>query len=186
LAGSLTVITSKAVGLALKLTFAGQNQLIYPSTYLFLIATGGSILVQMNYFNKALELFSTTLVTPIYYVFFTTACIVASIIFFQGIAESETTNSISIFLGFAVVFLGVLLINKRKGDRDEMSRRLSEGHPLGNLRNVSVIANGATVRTMRGSQTLFDQQNPHVLLPHHEASSPDDVVDFESRASVSP
>lgn len=61
--------------MALKLTFAGNNQLTHMSTYVFGIVVVGCILVQMvghihiepifaltrlqNYFNKALDTFST-------------------------------------------------------------------------------------------------------------------------------
>ena len=43
-----------------------------------------SIVTQMNYLNKALDTFNTAVVTPIYYVLFTTATIVASAILFNG------------------------------------------------------------------------------------------------------
>jgi len=59
--GSLTVLSCKAFGIAVKLTFAGMNQFVYPSTYVFIIVTGVCILTQMNYFNKALSQFSSSM-----------------------------------------------------------------------------------------------------------------------------
>lgn len=59
--GSVSVMAVKAFGIALKLTFAGNNQFTHPSTYVFLIVTTVSILVQMNYFNKALSQFPTNM-----------------------------------------------------------------------------------------------------------------------------
>jgi len=44
---------------------------------------GVCVLTQMNYLNKALDLFNTAIVSPIYYVMFTTFTITASIILFQ-------------------------------------------------------------------------------------------------------
>jgi hypothetical protein len=41
------VPTKQAFGIALKLTFAGNNQLTHPSTYLFGFTVLGCILVQM-------------------------------------------------------------------------------------------------------------------------------------------
>jgi hypothetical protein len=41
------------------------------------------IMTQMNYLNKALDLFNTAIVTPIYYVMFTLLTIIASVIMFQ-------------------------------------------------------------------------------------------------------
>lgn len=58
-AGSVSVMAIKGFGIALKLTLSGNNQLTHPSTYVFGIVTATCILVQMNYFNKALDTFST-------------------------------------------------------------------------------------------------------------------------------
>ena len=49
----------KGFGVAVKLTIAGNNQFTHPSTYVFGIVVATCILVQMNYFNKALDTFST-------------------------------------------------------------------------------------------------------------------------------
>lgn len=57
--GSITVMSVKGFGIALKLTLAGNNQFTHPSTYVFLIVVTVCIMTQMNYFNKALDLFST-------------------------------------------------------------------------------------------------------------------------------
>lgn len=58
--GSITVMGVKAFGIALKLTFAGHNQFSHPSTYAFAIVLVVCILTQLNYFNKALSQFSTS------------------------------------------------------------------------------------------------------------------------------
>jgi len=49
----------KGFGVAIKLTIGGNNQLTHPSTYVFGIVVALCILVQMTYFNKALDTFST-------------------------------------------------------------------------------------------------------------------------------
>jgi hypothetical protein len=59
LVGSISVMAIKGLGVALKLTFAGNNQLNHLPTYVFAIVVGGCIAIQMNYFNKALDTFST-------------------------------------------------------------------------------------------------------------------------------
>lgn len=59
--GSISVMSIKAFGIALKLTFAGNNQFSQPSTYVFMILTAVCILTQMNYFNKALASFPTNM-----------------------------------------------------------------------------------------------------------------------------
>lgn len=51
----------KAFGIALKLTLAGNNQFTHPSTYVFIIVCIVCIMTQMNYFNKALSQFPTSM-----------------------------------------------------------------------------------------------------------------------------
>ena len=59
LVGSVSIMAIKGFGIAVKLTFAGSNQFVYPSTYVFGAVVAGCIMVQMNYFNKALDTFNT-------------------------------------------------------------------------------------------------------------------------------
>lgn len=59
LVGSVSIMSIKGFGVALKLTFGGNNQFTHPSTYVFAIVIVVCIMVQMNYFNKALDIFST-------------------------------------------------------------------------------------------------------------------------------
>lgn len=47
------------------------------------------VLTQMNYLNKALDLFNTAIVSPIYYVMFTMLTILASIIMFNVSATAQ-------------------------------------------------------------------------------------------------
>ncbi|XP_062016113.1 probable magnesium transporter NIPA3 isoform X4 [Rosa rugosa] len=52
LMGSLSVMSVKALGTALKLTFEGKNQLIYPETWFFMLVVTTCVITQMNYLNK--------------------------------------------------------------------------------------------------------------------------------------
>ncbi|KAJ7222072.1 magnesium transporter NIPA-domain-containing protein [Mycena haematopus] len=83
--GSVSVMFVKGFGLAVKLTFAGKNQFIYPSTYVFGLISVGCILIQLNYYNKALDIFSVNIVNPMYYVGFSSATIESA----QALEESQ-------------------------------------------------------------------------------------------------
>lgn len=110
LVGSISVMSVKALGVALRLTFNGHNQLTHLSTYCFGLMVVLCILVQMNYFNRALDQFSTNVVNPIYYVMFTTSTILASVLLFQGFHTTEAA-AVSLLGGFVTTFLGVYLLN---------------------------------------------------------------------------
>ncbi|KAK0623211.1 magnesium transporter NIPA-domain-containing protein [Immersiella caudata] len=116
--GSVSVMAVKAFGIALKLTFAGNNQFTHPSTYVFMIITTVSALTQMNYFNKALSQFPTNIVNPLYYVTFTTATLTASFILYSGFNTTDTVNTLSLLCGFLVTFTGVYLLNLSRHDPD--------------------------------------------------------------------
>ncbi|CAH1420311.1 unnamed protein product [Lactuca virosa] len=52
LVGYLSVMSVKGLGIALKLTFSGTNQLVYPQTWAFTFFVLLCIITQMNYLNK--------------------------------------------------------------------------------------------------------------------------------------
>ncbi|KAI8078637.1 magnesium transporter [Halteromyces radiatus] len=111
LVGSLSIMAIKAFGIAVRLTIAGNNQFTQISTYVFGFMCVVFILTQMNYFNKALDTFSTNVVNPIYFVFFTTATIVASAIMYSGWHTSDAINTVTLICGFLIIFSGVYLLN---------------------------------------------------------------------------
>ncbi|KAL6720423.1 hypothetical protein ACLMJK_002345 [Lecanora helva] len=145
--GSVSVMSAKAFGIALKLTFNGNNQLTHPSTYAFAIVTVCCILTQMNYFNKALSQFSTSIVNPLYYVTFTTATLVASFILFQGFNTTDAVNTLSLLSGFLVIFTGVYLLNLSREDPN--GHKMLNGHVMD-----GVPTDGLTgLQTRRSMQT---------------------------------
>ncbi|GME25038.1 hypothetical protein BKCO1_2200089 [Neofusicoccum parvum] len=145
--GSLSVMAVKAFGIALKLTFAGNNQFSHPSTYAFAIVVVVCVLTQMNYFNKALSQFSTNIVNPLYYVTFTTFTLVASFILFRGFNTTSAVNTISLICGFLVIFSGVYLLNLSRTDPDGTSG-------LANKFGDAVPTDGiATFQTRRSMQS---------------------------------
>lgn len=110
--GSLTVMSCKALGLALRDTISGRsNDFGLWLPYVLIITTIFFIFVQMNYLNKALDIFNTSIVTPIYYVIFTTLVIVASAILFKEWRHMTVENVIGDLCGFSIVIIAVILLN---------------------------------------------------------------------------
>lgn len=60
LAGSLTVAAVKGLGVAVKMTFAGDTQLWRPASWVFAITVASMVLIQLKYLNLALDLFPVT------------------------------------------------------------------------------------------------------------------------------
>ncbi|XP_064968527.1 probable magnesium transporter NIPA4 isoform X1 [Musa acuminata AAA Group] len=119
LVGSLSVMSVKALGIALKLTFSGMNQLIYPQTWAFTIVVLICVVTQMNYLNKALDTFKTAVVSPIYYVMFTSLTILASTIMFKQEWDGQNpTQIVTEMCGFVTILSGTFLLHKTKDMAD--------------------------------------------------------------------
>ncbi|XP_020227727.1 probable magnesium transporter NIPA1 [Cajanus cajan] len=114
LTGSMTVMSVKAVGIALKLTFEGSNQFIYFQTWFFTIVVVGCCLLQINYLNKALDAYNTAVVSPVYYVMFTSFTIIASIIMFKDWATQDASQIATELCGFVTILSGTFLLHKTK------------------------------------------------------------------------
>ncbi|KAL5335689.1 magnesium transporter [Aspergillus crustosus] len=112
--GSVSVMSVKAFGIAVKLTIAGDNQFTHASTYAFALVLVVTTLTQMNYLNKAMSEFPASLVNAMYYVVFTTCTLSASIIFYQGLNTSDWTSIISMMCGFLLNFAGITLLTLSK------------------------------------------------------------------------
>lgn len=109
--GSLTVMGCKGLGIAIKQTLAGDSQLGNPVVWMLLIGGAFCIIIQMNYLNKALDIFNTSIVTPIYYVMFTTFTIIASAILYKEWAMLNAKDALGSVCGFMTIICGVFLLH---------------------------------------------------------------------------
>lgn len=125
LMGSLSVMSVKALGIALKLTFSGMNQLLYPQTWAFTLVVLACVITQINYLNKALDTFNTVVVSPIYYVMFSTLTILASVIMFKDWDGQNASQIVTEICGFITILSGTFLLHKTKDMVEGSSQSLS-------------------------------------------------------------
>ncbi|KAL6517399.1 hypothetical protein OROMI_033100 [Orobanche minor] len=111
LMGALTVVSIKAIGIAMKLTLEGMNQFGYAQTWFFLSVAVICVFTQLNYLNKALDTFSAAIVSPIYYVMFTTLTIIASAIMFKDWSGQNVSSITSEICGFIIVLSGTVILH---------------------------------------------------------------------------
>ncbi|XP_047317319.1 probable magnesium transporter NIPA2 [Impatiens glandulifera] len=112
LTGSLTVMCAKAVGIALKLSFSGSNQFVYFQTWFFSVVVIICCVLQINYLNKALDTFKTAVVSPFYYVMFTTLTILASVIMFKDWDSQNASQIVTELCGFVTILSGTFLLHR--------------------------------------------------------------------------
>lgn len=109
--GSLTVMSCKGLGVAIRETINGKSEMGNWLTWFLLFILIFCVMIQMNYLNKSLDLFNTSIVTPIYYVFFTTFVIIVSAILFREWAFMSVEDAIGCFCGFSTVVIAIFLLN---------------------------------------------------------------------------
>jgi len=115
LLGSFSVACVKGVGLAVKeLNMPDKNIFANPLTYILVIGLILSVSTQVNYLNKALDIFNTSMVTPVYYVMFTTAVLTCSAILFKEWSEVGPQSVIGMLAGFGTIVTGIFLLHAFK------------------------------------------------------------------------
>ena len=104
----------KGLGIAIKEQLEGKPAVQNILTWLCVLTLIVCITVQMNYLNKALDMFNTSVVTPIYYVFFTTSVILASCILFQEWMRMSSKDVLGTLAGFGTIVSGIFLLHAFK------------------------------------------------------------------------
>ncbi|KAG8532489.1 uncharacterized protein KY384_002366 [Bacidia gigantensis] len=134
LIGGLSVVSTQGLGAAIVAQAAGKPQFNQWFLYVLLVFVITTLVTEIIYLNvstkgenalmmkltleqKALNLFNAAVVTPTYYVYFTSATIVTSAILFQGFKGSPT-SIITVVMGFFVICSGVVLLQLSKSAKD--------------------------------------------------------------------
>ncbi|KAJ3058459.1 hypothetical protein HK102_010495, partial [Quaeritorhiza haematococci] len=110
--GSFSVVSTQGFGSAVVYSVANpnDNQFVHWQTYLVIIFVLASGILQIVYLNKALNLFSTAIVTPVYYVIFTFSTLVTSAVLFREFTFSSASSFLTAIIGFCVIVSGVALL----------------------------------------------------------------------------
>jgi magnesium transporter len=87
--------------------------------------------------QKALNLFNAALVTPTYYVFFTSATIITSAILFQGF-KGTPLQIVTVIMGFLQICSGVVLLQLSKSAKDVPDAAVFKGD-LDQVRQVAEV-----------------------------------------------
>nr|CAB3491189.1 unnamed protein product [Digitaria exilis] len=131
LLGSLTVMSVRALGIALKLTFSGTNQLFYPQTWAFALIVATCVSTQINYLNKVIDLFATLTI-------FIDCCV----IMFKDWDHQNPTQIVTEMCGFMTILSGTFLLHKTKDMAD------SPGQSLSTRRQKYASQNGFAIEVM--------------------------------------
>ncbi|KAA8626858.1 RhaT Permease metabolite transporter DMT superfamily [Pyrenophora tritici-repentis] len=137
LIGGLSVVATQGLGAAVVAqasgTYGGQFKQWF--LYVLLVFVVITLLTEIIYLNKALNLFNAALVTPTYYVFFTSATIVTSAVLFQGF-KGTPLQIVTVIMGFFQICSGVVLLQLSKSAKDVPDSAVFKGD-LDQVRTVA-------------------------------------------------
>ncbi|NXX42062.1 NIPA3 protein, partial [Tricholaema leucomelas] len=125
LIGAFSVSSVKGLGIAIKQMLEWKPVYQHPLLYLLLGVLVLSVSTQINYLNKALDTFNTSLVTPVYYVCFTTTVVTCSIILFKEWSSMDMGDIIGTLSGFCSVIIGIFLLHAFKNINITWSQLMS-------------------------------------------------------------
>ncbi|KAH9869369.1 hypothetical protein IAQ61_006575 [Plenodomus lingam] len=139
LIGGLSVVATQGLGAAIVAqasgTYGGQFKEWF--LYVLLVFVIATLLTEIIYLNKALNLFNAALVTPTYYVFFTSSTIVTSAVLFQGF-KGTPLQIVSVIMGFLQICSGVVLLQLSKSAKDVPDTAVFKGD-LDQIRTVAEV-----------------------------------------------
>ncbi|KAK3352602.1 magnesium transporter NIPA-domain-containing protein, partial [Lasiosphaeria hispida] len=115
--GGLSVVCIGGLGAAIIAQSQGVPQFNQWFLYVLLVFIIGTLLTEIVYLNKALNLFNAAMVTPTYYVYFTSTTIITSAVLFQGF-KGSATSIITVVNGFLTICAGVVLLQLSKSAKD--------------------------------------------------------------------
>ncbi|KAI6888595.1 DUF803-domain-containing protein [Hortaea werneckii] len=137
LIGGLSVVCTQGLGSAILAQINGEAQFNKWFTYVLIVFVIATLLTEIVYLNKALNIFNAALVTPTYYVYFTTSTLVASAILFQGFGEgASAVQIVDVVLGFLTICSGVILLQLAKSSKDVPDAAVFQGD-LDQVRTVA-------------------------------------------------
>ncbi|XP_073477271.1 magnesium transporter NIPA4 [Aquarana catesbeiana] len=111
LLGAFSVSSVKGLGIAVKGLLTGLPVYQHPLPWILIPILIISVVTQVNYLNKSLDTFNTSLVFPIYYVLFTTVVITTSLILFKEWVSMSPFDGVGAVCGFLIIILGVFMLH---------------------------------------------------------------------------
>ncbi|KAM4807662.1 magnesium transporter NIPA3 [Rhinophrynus dorsalis] len=112
--GAFSVSSVKGLGISIHEFIEGKPVYKDPLFFILVVVLVLSVGTQINYLNKALDVFNTSMVTPIYYVFFTTMVVTCSVILFKEWNSMDISDMIGTLSGFLTIIIGIFLLHAFK------------------------------------------------------------------------
>ncbi|KAG5922080.1 hypothetical protein E4U61_005866 [Claviceps capensis] len=124
--GGLSVVSTQGLGAAIIAWIRGEPEYKHWFLWALFVFVICTLLTEIIFLNKALNLFNAALVTPTYYVYFTSTTIITSTVLFQGF-KGTPPEIATVVLGFLTICSGVVLLQLSKSAKDVPDAALFKG-----------------------------------------------------------
>ncbi|KAI9685843.1 MAG: hypothetical protein M1822_004121 [Bathelium mastoideum] len=191
LIGGLSVVATQGLGAAIVTQIAGTPQFNQWFLYVLLVFVIATLLTEIIYLNKALNIFNAALVTPTYYVYFTSATIVTSAILFRGF-KGTAAQIATVVMGFLQICTGVILLQLSKsskdvpdaavfkGDLDQVRTVAEQEEPEYEPRADTIRGGGALMRAISvGRQKKQMEELKRIQDEHMEPIREGEQIEFD-------
>ncbi|MCJ1389841.1 hypothetical protein MMC18_002698 [Xylographa bjoerkii] len=195
LIGGLSVVATQGLGAAVVAQAGGTPQFNQWFLYVLLVFVVCTLLTEIIYLNKALNLFNAALVTPTYYVFFTSATIVSSSILFRGFKGTPSSIA-TIIMGFLEICSGVILLQLSKsakdvpdaavfaGDLDQVRTVAEQEQPESEPKADAIRGTAAIIRRISQSRHKMEaaeakRVHEDLMKDHMESIGEDEQVEWD-------
>ncbi|XP_058137437.1 magnesium transporter NIPA4 [Dasypus novemcinctus] len=109
--GAFSVLAVKGLGITVRNFFQGMPVVRHPLPYILCLILALVLTTQVNFLNRALDIFNASLVFPIYYVSFTSVVITSSIVLFKEWYSMSAVDIVGTLAGFVTIILGVFTLH---------------------------------------------------------------------------
>ncbi|KAI1747561.1 magnesium transporter NIPA-domain-containing protein [Xylaria castorea] len=185
--GALSVVATQGLGAAIVAQIGGTpqfNQWFLYVLFVFILAT---LTTEIIFLNKALNIFNAAMVTPTYYVYFTSTTIITSAVLFRGF-KGTAIQIITVVFGFLTICSGVVLLQLSKSAKDVPDTAVFAG----DLNQIQTIAEQEQPETepkadaLRGTAAILRRiSNARTKMEHEEFKRLHDEKEMERLATVS-
>jgi len=138
--GGQTCLFAKSTAEVLKMTFQGNNQLVYFETWAILCAMISTIVLETHFLATGLKYFDALYIVPTFQCFFLASSVIGGAIFFQELANFSALQWIFFPSGVILCMIGVFLLSQRQmgGDTfdDESTEDLLNNDTTGSNKNL--------------------------------------------------
>lgn len=180
--GGLSVVATQGLGAAIVTQIGGTPQFDKWFTYVLLVFVIATLLTEIIFLNKALNLFNAAMVTPTYYVYFTSTTIITSTVLFRGF-KGTPTSIITVVLGFLTICAGVVLLQLSKsakdvpdtavfnGDLDQIQTIAEQEQPESEPKADAIRGTAAIVRRLSSTRMRMEAEELRRLREEKQAEA---------------